>query len=106
MHGRIGIHIPIPTIVQPITSASKKQRLVTYALLDPIVRRTAANVFLALTGRAASQAGGALTAMQDNFKQGGLGAPTAMQDCIKMKMELPSAKVARLEVAPTLVRMH
>jgi hypothetical protein len=105
VHGRIGIHIPIPTIVQPITSASKKQRLATYALLDPIACRTAVNVLRALTGRAASQAGGAPTVQQDNFKQVGLGAPTAIQARTKMKMELLSAKVAQLEVVPMLGRM-
>ena len=105
MHGRIGIHIPIPTIVQAITSASKKQRLATYAQLKPIACRTAVNVLRALMVPAASQAGGAPTVKLVNMLWA-LGAPTAMQDCIKMKMELPSAKVALLEVAPTLVRMH
>ena len=94
-------------VVAIVLNAHKKQhQAATYALQDPIVYRTVVNVLPVLTGRAASQAGGAPIAMQDNFKQVGLGAPTAMQDCIKMKMELPSAKVARLEVAPTLVRMH
>tara|TARA_B100001093_G_C26608662_1_gene919150 strand:+ start:124 stop:318 length:195 start_codon:yes stop_codon:yes gene_type:complete len=63
------------------------------------------NVLRALTEKAASQAGGALTVKLVNMLWG-LGAPTAMQDSIKMKMELASAKVARLEVAPTLVQMH
>lgn len=105
VHGRIGIHILIPTIVQPITSASKKQRLVTYAQLKPIARRTAANVSAVLMAPAASQADVAPTVKLVNMLWA-LGAPTAMQDSIKTKMELPSAKVARLEVAPTLVQMH
>ena len=86
--------------------ASKKQRLASYALQDPIVCRTAVNVLPVLTGKAAYQAGGAPTVQQDNFKQVGLGAPTAIQARTKMKMELLSAKVAQLEVVLTLGRMR
>jgi len=94
VHGRIGIHIPIPTIVQPITSASKKQRLATYAQLKPIACRTAANVLRALMAPHRSQEADAPTVKLVNMLWA-LGALTAMQDSIKMKMELPSAKVAR-----------
>tara|TARA_B100000902_G_scaffold44793_1_gene52380 strand:- start:474 stop:818 length:345 start_codon:yes stop_codon:yes gene_type:complete len=84
-------------VVLVLTTASKKQRLATYALQDPIVYRTVVNVLPVLTGKAASQAGGAPTVQQDNFKRVALVAPI-VQVGTKTRTERQRAKIVLLEV--------